>query len=90
MNIYVGNLAYSVSEEQLKALFEDFGDVETSSLVKDRYSGDSQGFGFVEMKRQQDGEAAIKALNWRSLAGRALTVNIARPPGGKRGSKGRR
>tara|TARA_A100001037_G_scaffold201773_1_gene180366 strand:+ start:278 stop:550 length:273 start_codon:yes stop_codon:yes gene_type:complete len=90
MNIYVGNLAYSVTEEQLRALFEDFGTVEASNLVKDRYSGDSKGFGFIEMKRQQDGEAAIKALNGRSLGGRPLTVNIARPPGGKKGPRGRR
>ena len=84
MNIYVGNLAYSVSEEQLKALFEDFGDVETSSLVKDRNSGDSKGFGFVEMPAKAEARAAIGALDLEQLNGRAMTVNEARDGRGGR------
>jgi len=79
MNIYVGNLAYSVTEGQLRALFEDFGGVTSASLITDKYSGESKGFGFVEMDKQQDAEEAIKSLNGRALDGRNLTVNLARP-----------
>lgn len=79
MNIYVGNLAYSVTEGQLRALFEDFGGVTSASLITDKYSGESKGFGFVEMDKQQEAEEAIKTLNGRPLDGRNLTVNLARP-----------
>ena len=79
MNIYVGNLTYSVTEEQLKALFEDFGAVSSANLIKDKYSGESKGFGFVEMEKQSEAEEAIKQLNGRRLDGRDLTVNLARP-----------
>ena len=79
MNIYVGNLPYSVTEEQLHALFKDFGDVTSVSLITDKYSGESKGFGFVEMSKQAEAEEAIKNLNGRAMDGRNLTVNIARP-----------
>ena len=79
MNIYVGNLSYGVTEGQLQALFEDFGAVESVNLIKDRDSGRSKGFGFVEMSKQADAEDAIKNLNGRAVDGRSLTVNIARP-----------
>ncbi len=79
MNIYVGNLAYGVTEGQLEALFQEFGTVESVNLIKDKYSGESKGFGFVEMKKQAEAEEAIKKLNGRALDGRNLTVNIARP-----------
>ena len=79
MNIYVGNLAYSVTDGQLRALFEEFGTVTSVNLVTDKYSGESKGFAFVEMDKQQEAEAAIKSLNGRALSGRNLTVNLARP-----------
>ena len=79
MNIYVGNLAYGVTEGQLEALFQEFGTVASVNLIKDKYSGESKGFGFVEMNQQAEAEEAIKKLNGRALDGRDLTVNIARP-----------
>lgn len=79
MNIYVGNLSYGVTEGQLQALFEEFGTVATVSLIKDKFSGESKGFGFVEMEKQAEAEEAIKNLNGRALDGRNLTVNLARP-----------
>jgi RNA recognition motif-containing protein len=79
MNIYVGNLSYGVTEGQLQALFEDFGAVASVNLIKDKYSGQSKGFGFVEMDKQSEAEEAIKKLNGRALDGRNLTVNLARP-----------
>ena len=90
MNIYVGNLAYSVTEGQLQALFEEFGTVESVNVIKDKYSGESKGFGFVEMKKQADAEAAIKQLNGRTLDGRGLTVNLARPRNDRSHSRPRR
>jgi RNA recognition motif-containing protein len=79
MNIYVGNLSYGVTEGQLQALFEEFGTVTSTNLIKDKYSGESKGFGFVEMDKQAEAEEAIKNLNGRALDGRNLTVNLARP-----------
>jgi RNA recognition motif-containing protein len=79
MNIYVGNLAYGVTEGQLEALFQEFGAVASVNLIKDKYSGESKGFGFVEMNQQAEAEEAIEKLNGRALDGRDLTVNIARP-----------
>jgi RNA recognition motif-containing protein len=90
MNIYVGNLAYSVTEGQLEALFQEFGTVTSVNLIKDRHSGESKGFGFVEMEKQAEAEEAIKKLNGRPLDGRNLTVNIARPRNERSGSKPRR
>jgi len=79
MNIYVGNLAYRLSEEELRAAFEAFGTVESARFVTDRETGRSKGFGFVEMPNKDEAEAAIKALNGTELQGRAITVNEARP-----------
>ena len=90
MNIYVGNLGYSVTEGQLEALFQEFGTVASVDLIKDKYSGESKGFGFVEMNKQAEAEEAIKKLNGRTLDGRNLTVNIARPRGARSNSKPRR
>ena len=90
MNIYVGNLAYGVTDAQLEALFQEFGTVASVSLIKDRYSGESKGFGFVEMEKQAEAEEAIKTLNGRPLDGRNLTVNIARPRNERSHSKPRR
>jgi len=79
MNIYVGNLAYSVTEEELKVKFEEYGDVSSVNIITDKYSGQSKGFAFVEMAKQADAEEAIKALNESSLNGRNIKVNQARP-----------
>ena len=90
MKIYVGNLAYNVTEGQLEALFQDFGTVTSANLIKDRHSGESKGFGFVEMDKQAEAEEAIKTLNGRALNGRNLTVNIARPRNDRTHSGARR
>jgi len=79
MNIYVGNLSYEVTEEEIKQAFEPFGTVETASILKDKYSGQSKGFGFVEMPSKEEGQAAINGLNDTELKGRTLKVNEARP-----------
>ena len=79
MNIYVGNLAREVTEEELREAFEAFGQVESAKIIMDRYSGVSRGFGFVEMPTKADAEAAIAELNGKELKGRTLSVNEARP-----------
>lgn len=90
MNIYVGNLSYSVTETQLKTLFEEFGEVTIANLIKDKYSGESKGFGFVEMNKQSEAEEAIKQLNGRPMDGRNLTVNLARPRNDRSNSRPKR
>lgn len=79
MNIYVGNLSYSLSEAELREAFADFGDVTSVKILTDRETGRSRGFGFVEMPNQAEGEAAVAHLNGKDLGGRALRVNEARP-----------
>jgi RNA recognition motif-containing protein len=79
MNIYVGNLSYSMSEGELRDAFGAFGDVSSVKILMDRETGRSRGFGFVEMPNQSEGEAAISNLNGKDLGGRALRVNEARP-----------
>ena len=79
MHIFVGNLAFTTTEEELRALFEAHGSVETVRILTDRDTGRSRGFGFVEMPDDPAGERAIEALNGTSLGGRVLTVNEARP-----------
>jgi RNA recognition motif-containing protein len=79
MNIYVGNLSYSLSEEELRDAFAAHGDVSSVKILSDRETGRSRGFGFVEMPNQSEGEAAIEQLNGKDLGGRALRVNEARP-----------
>jgi len=79
MNIYVGNLSYSVTEDELREMFSKFGEVTSVNLISDKYSGQSKGFGFVEMAVQSEAEAAIKALDGNSVKGRNLRVNEARP-----------
>jgi RNA recognition motif-containing protein len=89
MNIYVGNLAYNVTEEELRQSFEAFGQVSSVNIIKDRYSGESKGFGFVEMPSDTEGQAAIAGLNGKELQGREITVNVARPRSeGRRGRGG--
>jgi RNA recognition motif-containing protein len=87
MNIYVGNLALNVSEEDLQQAFEAFGEVTTAKIIKDKYSGESRGFGFVEMESGAEGQAAIQGLNGKELKGLMIKVNEARPQKSK--SRGR-
>lgn len=89
MNIYVGNLAYSVTEEELREAFTAFGAVTSVNLITDRFSGQSKGFGFLEMSENTEADAAIKGLNGTALQGRNLTVNPAKPRG-ERPSRGSR
>ncbi len=89
MNIYVGNLSYEVTEEDLKTAFETFGAVDTVKVIKDNYTGRSKGFGFVEMPTKSEAQSAIEGLNGKDLKGRNLNVNEARPkPEGRRGGGG--
>ena len=80
MNIYVGNLAFNVTEGELQQAFEAFGEVTSAKIIKDKYSGESKGFGFVEMSDGTEAQAAIKGLNEKELKGRGIKVNEARPP----------
>ncbi|MEJ2717825.1 MAG: RNA-binding protein [Deltaproteobacteria bacterium] len=79
MNIYVGNLAWSSTEDAVRALFEAHGEVESVKIITDRYTGRSRGFGFVEMPNEEEARAAVSALDGKDLDGRALKVNEARP-----------
>lgn len=79
MNIFVSNLNFKMTEEQLKSEFEKFGDVSSTKIIKDRDSGKSKGFGFVEMPDAEDANAAIKELNGLTIDGREIVVNEARP-----------
>ncbi len=85
MKIYVGNLSYEVSEEELRQEFIAFGEVTSVSIVTDKYSGRPRGFGFVEMSSVSEGQAAITGLNGKTLKDRTLTVNAARPRSENRG-----
>ncbi|MGE4658529.1 MAG: RNA-binding protein [Gammaproteobacteria bacterium] len=79
MNIYVGNLSYTLSEDVLRDAFAEHGEVESAKILMDRDTGRSRGFGFVEMLDQAEGEAAVEKLNGQDLDGRPLRVNEARP-----------
>lgn len=79
MNIYVGNLSYRLTEDELRELFTEYGEVSSVNIITDKYSGQSKGFGFVEMPVQSEAEEAIKALNSSPIKGRDLKVNEARP-----------
>jgi len=77
--LYVGSLPYKTTEEDLSELFAQFGTVESTAVIKDKFSGQSKGFGFVELSSKEEGEAAIKALDGSDYEGRKLVVNEARP-----------
>ena len=79
MNIYVGNLPYSISEDELKDVFSQHGEVSRVTLITDKYSGQSKGFGFIEMPTQSEAEEAIKSLDGTEVKGRNIKVNQARP-----------
>jgi RNA recognition motif-containing protein len=89
MNIYVGNLSYDTNDDSLRRAFEAHGQVASATVVMDRYSGRSRGFGFVEMPTQSEALAAISSLNETELDGRTIRVNEARPREDRRGG-GRR
>jgi len=94
-NIFVGNLDFNTSEDELRKLFEAYGQVERLSILTDRETGRSRGFGFVEMANAEEGEKAIAALNGSEVGGRKINVNEARPKterggGGGGGGRGRR
>jgi RNA recognition motif-containing protein len=90
MNIYVGNLSYDAAEADVRQAFEQFGEVTTVNIIKDKFSGEPRGFGFVEMPEKEMGMAAISGLNGQDLKGRALSVNEARPRVEGGGGGGRR
>jgi RNA recognition motif-containing protein len=91
MNIYVGNLSFDVTEEELREAFAAHGQVDSAAIIKDKFSGQSRGFGFVEMPDAGEAQSAIDGLNGTELKGRALRVNEARPrsEGGRGGGGGR-
>jgi RNA recognition motif-containing protein len=95
MNIYVGNLPRATTEDELRQCFEEFGQVTEVRLITDKFSGESRGFGFVEMPSKDEAEKAIEAMNGKELLGRVLNVNEAQPKtdrggGGRRGGFGGR
>lgn len=91
MNIYVGNLSYKISDQELQEVFEEFGEVISAKVIKDRESGRSKGFGFVEMENDDDAQTAIEELDGAEIEGRAVKVNKARPKeaGSRSGGKTR-
>ena len=88
MKLYVGNLAYQTSSDDLQQLFAKAGTVETASVVEDRETGRSRGFGFVEMSSKEEGDAAIQQFNGHEIGGRALNVNEAKPRENRNGGGG--
>jgi len=99
VNIYVGNLSRDVAESDLKEAFQAFGEITTCNIIKDKFTGESRGFGFVEMPNKEEADKAIAGMNGKDLKGRNLTVNEARPRtdrprtgggfgGGRGGSRG--
>ncbi len=98
MKIYIGNMSYEVTEDDLRQLFGEFGEVQSANIIMDKISGRSKGFGFVEMATKEEGQAAIAGLDGKEIKGRTVTVNEAKPQaksgegrggaGGGRGGKG--
>lgn len=81
MNIYVGNLPYTVTDDEIREAFSEFGEVSSVNIIMDKFSGQSKGFGFVEMPNNSEADEAIKALNGSSFKGRNIKVNQAKPRG---------
>jgi RNA recognition motif-containing protein len=90
MNIYVGNLSFDVTEQDLRQAFEAFGQVTSANIINDKFTGQSKGFGFIEMSAKEQAQAAIAGMNGKEIKGRALNVNEARPRNDDRGGAGRR
>ncbi len=90
MNIYVGNISWDLTEDEIKEAFEAFGQTSSAKIIKDKHTGKSRGFAFVEMPEKAEAEAAINGLNGKELKGRQIVVNEARPrPEGFRGNSRR-
>ena len=89
MNIYIGNLAPQVSDQELETLFKKYGELKSVKIIRDLFSGESKGFGFVEMKDKSAAETAINELNAKELSGKKIVVNEARPKSDNRRSGGR-
>jgi RNA recognition motif-containing protein len=90
MNLYVGNLNWQTTEADLQTAFEAFGQVSSVTIIKDKYTGQSRGFGFVEMSDDSEGQAAIDGLNGKEIDGRTLRIDLARPRDDSRDSGDRR
>ena len=88
MNIYVGNLSRDVVDDDLLQAFKEFGEVKSAAVLKDRYTGEARGFGFVEMPNKEEAQKAIQALNSKEMKGRHMIVNEARPPKDKKNTGG--
>jgi RNA recognition motif-containing protein len=88
MKIYVGNMSYEVQEDDLREAFGEFGQVDSVTIIMDKFSGRSKGFGFIEMASKEEGQAAIEGMNGKDLKGRALNVNEARPQEKTRDGRG--
>ena len=88
LNIYVGNLSFDTQEAELETLFSEYGEVSRASVITDRDTGRSRGFGFVEMRNETDARAAIEALNGQEFSGRHITVNEAKPRAARAGGGG--
>jgi len=84
MNIYIANLSYSVNDDGLKELFQEYGEISSANVIKDRLTGKSRGFGFVEMPNESEGIKAIKELDGVEHEGKVITVNVAKPKTEKR------
>ena len=89
MNIYIGNMSYNTTEEQLREAFENYGEVTSVNIIKDKYTGEPRGFAFVEMPDSSAATSAISGLNGQDLNGRALNINEARPRNDNRNRGGR-
>ena len=90
INIYVGNLSFDSTENELKGLFEQYGAVDSAKIIVDQFTGRSRGFGFVEMRNREEGLRAIEELDSKEIGGRSLKVNEARPKTSSGGGGGRR
>ncbi len=88
VKLYVGNLSYEVTESELNELFAPLGTIESAKVITDRYTGNSKGFGFVEMSTREEADKAINEINGKTVRNRALVVNEARPPSPRRGFGG--
>jgi RNA recognition motif-containing protein len=88
MNIYVGNLSHEATDDDLRQAFEAFGQVESANVIRDKFGGESRGFGFVEMPSKNEAQTAIDEMNGKDLKGRAINVNEARPKATRGGGGG--
>jgi RNA recognition motif-containing protein len=90
MNIYIGNLSHDTTEEELQEVFSSYGHVDSAKVIKDKFSGESKGFGFIEMPNNSEADSAIQDLNGKELKGNVIKVSQARPRPEKRRGGGRR